>query len=105
MKSALALVMLIACPLAGFAFSGSQRARGAQVFAESGCTQCHSIRNTGGSRGPDLSNVGRRLTEDQLRRQIVNGGKVMPAFGDALQAADLTDLISYLRSCRDKKKR
>ena len=104
MKSVLTLVVLIACPLAGFAFSSSQRARGARVFAESGCTQCHSIHNTGGSRGPDLSNVGRRLTEDQLRRQIVNGSKIMPAFGDALQTTDLTDLISYLRSCRDKRR-
>jgi mono/diheme cytochrome c family protein len=39
-----------------------------------------------------------------MRRQIVEGSKVMPPFGDDLQGADLDDLIVYLHSCRDKKK-
>jgi hypothetical protein len=44
------------------------------------------------------------LKEAQMRRQIVEGSKVMPPFGDVLESTDLTDLIAYLRSCRDKKK-
>ena len=65
---------------------------------------CHSIRNEGGHKGPDLSGVGRRLKKDQMRRQIVAGSKLMPPFGDELQEADLADLLAYLQSCRDKKK-
>jgi mono/diheme cytochrome c family protein len=87
-----------------FASSRSQQEHGAAVFAASGCAHCHSIRNEGGHKGPDLSGVGRRLKTDQMRRQIVDGSKVMPPFGEDIQGADLADLLSYLRSCRDKKK-
>jgi len=88
----------------GLASSQRQREHGAAVFAASGCAHCHSIRNEGGHKGPDLSGVGRRLSKDQMLRQIVEGSKVMPPFGQDIQGADLADLLSYLRSCRDKKK-
>ena len=97
-----ALLFLFTTP--GFASSQSQREHGAAIFAASGCAHCHSIRNEGGHKGPDLSGVGRRLKADQMRRQIVDGSKVMPPFGEDIQGADLADLLSYLRSCRDKKK-
>jgi ubiquinol-cytochrome c reductase cytochrome b subunit len=99
-----AFAVPLLCLPAGFASSRSQRAHGAQVFTESGCTHCHTIRNTGGHKGPDLSGVGRRLTKDQMQHQILNGSKLMPPFAEDLQAADLADLLAYLRSCRDKKK-
>jgi mono/diheme cytochrome c family protein len=65
---------------------------------------CHTIRKSGGHTGPDLSGVGRRLTEEQMRKQIVGGSKVMPAFGGILQDAEIADLLAYLHSCRDQKK-
>jgi mono/diheme cytochrome c family protein len=100
-----ALGVLLVCTTAGFASSRSQRAHGAVVFAESGCTHCHTIRdNGGGHKGPDLSGVGIRLTEAQMRQQILTGSKVMPSFKDSLQENELADLLAYLRSCRDKKK-
>jgi hypothetical protein len=37
-----------------------------------------------------------------MRRQIVCGSKVMPAFGDDLEPGELKDLIAYLKSCREK---
>ena len=101
----LVLVMLMVCSSTGFASSRSQRAHGASVFAASGCSHCHSIRNAGGHKGPDLSGVGRRLKKDQMRRQIAGGSRLMPPFGDTLQETELADLISYLRSCRDKAKK
>jgi mono/diheme cytochrome c family protein len=85
-----------------FASSRSQRAHGAQVFADTGCTHCHSIKNVGGHKGPDLSGVGRRKSKAELEHQIVYGSKVMPAFGDDLEPGDLKDLIAYLKSCRQK---
>jgi mono/diheme cytochrome c family protein len=98
-----ALLLLLASSSAGFAFSRSQRLRGASVFAESGCMHCHTIRMNGGHKGPDLSGVGRRLTTAQMRQQILEGSKVMPSFRDELQDSELEDLLAYLRSCRDKK--
>jgi mono/diheme cytochrome c family protein len=93
---------ILAFSCLAFASSRSQKAHGAQVFADTGCTHCHSIKNVGGHRGPDLSGVGRRKTKAELERQIVFGSKVMPAFGDDLGPGDLKDLIAYLKSCRQK---
>jgi mono/diheme cytochrome c family protein len=97
--------MLMVCSTQGFAFSRNQRAHGASVFVASGCSHCHSMRNVGGHKGPDLSGVGRRLKKDQMRRQITGGSRLMPPFGDTLQEMELADLISYLRYCRDKQKK
>jgi mono/diheme cytochrome c family protein len=97
-----ALVLIPAFCLPALSSSRSQRARGAAVFAASGCQHCHSIRNTGGHKGPDLSGVGRTKKKAAMRTQIVYGSKVMPAFGDDLSKPELNDLLAYLRSCRDK---
>jgi ubiquinol-cytochrome c reductase cytochrome b subunit len=93
-----------ALALSSFAFASSsiQRTHGAAVFSESGCQHCHSIGGVGGHKGPDLSGVGRRKSKAALRQQIVFGSKVMPAFGDDLEQGDLKDLITYLKSCRQK---
>jgi mono/diheme cytochrome c family protein len=93
---------ILTCSCFAFASSRSQKAHGAQVFADTGCTHCHSIRNVGGHKGPDLSGVGRRKSKAELEHQIVFGSKVMPAFGDDLEPGDLKDLIAYLKSCRQK---
>jgi mono/diheme cytochrome c family protein len=85
--------------------SNDPRVRGEHVFADSGCQQCHTIRHNGGKKGPDLSGVGRRLNETQIRTQILNGGKQMPSFADVLQSTEANDLVAYLYSLRDKEKK
>jgi mono/diheme cytochrome c family protein len=87
------------------ASSKSQRAHGAELFASSGCQHCHTIRNVGGTKGPNLSSVGRTKSEEAIRAQVVNGSKIMPAFGDVLQPSELDDVVAYLRSCKDKPKK
>jgi len=82
-----------------------QRARGALVFADTGCRHCHTIRNVGGTKGPDLSGVGRRRSEGQIRAQVIEGSKTMPPFGEVLKESELDDLVAYLHSCRDKTKK
>jgi mono/diheme cytochrome c family protein len=99
---ALIAASIVTCSCFAFASSRSQRAHGAQVFADTGCQHCHSIRNVGGHKGPDLSGVGRRKSKAALQQQIVYGDKFMPAFGDDLEPGDLKDLIAYLKSCRQK---
>lgn len=83
---------------------GERRVHGASVFAEVGCQHCHTIQNVGGKKGPDLSGVGRRLDDAQLRKQILEGGKQMPSFADILRESETDDLVLYLQSCRKKEK-
>jgi mono/diheme cytochrome c family protein len=97
-------VVVLLKPFSCIASTRSQREHGSSVFLSSGCAHCHSIRNEGGHKGPDLSGVGRRMKSQQMRQQIVGGSKRMPPFGDELQEPELKDLIAYLRSCRDKKR-
>ena len=106
LRSALLLSFAIASSTWALAASPrEQQARGATVFAENGCQHCHSIRNNGGTKGPNLSGVGRRLSEAQIRSQILQGGREMPSFADILQQSETDDLVAYLRSCRDKKEK
>jgi mono/diheme cytochrome c family protein len=106
LRSALFLSLTLALSFPAHAGSSAeQRARGAKVFADNGCAHCHTIRRQGGDKGPDLSGVGRRLKEDQIRTQILKGGQTMPPFADVLQKSETEDLVAYLRSLRDKQKK
>ncbi len=46
-------------------------ARGARIYAESMCIQCHRFAGAGGANGPDLSGVGRRFARADLLRAIL----------------------------------
>ena len=50
----------------------------------------------GGQRGPDLDRVAVELTEDQLIRQVIQGGGNMPAYGKNLSPAETTALVAFL---------
>ncbi|WP_263368319.1 c-type cytochrome [Edaphobacter bradus] len=100
-----ALAACLTCLAAQPAQANDPRTRGALAFSENGCTRCHAIRHNGGTKGPDLSGVGRRRSDAQIRTQIIEGGKQMPPFGDVLQDSELDDLVTYLHSCRDKTKK
>ena len=80
--------------------SSAARDRGAQLFATKGCTHCHGKEGVGGGKGPDLQLVRKRLNAPAITRQIHDGGKEMPAFGESLTPAQIEDLVSYLRSKR-----
>src|ERR1700758_5348521 len=58
--------------------------QGALVFQVKQCRNCHSLGDTGGQRGPALDSVAVRLTQDQLIRQVIQGGGNMPAYGNNL---------------------
>ena len=98
-----ALLLIFALPV--FASSKQQRSRGAALFSSSGCQHCHTIGNTGGHRGPNLSGVGRIAKKSAIHDQIVHGSQVMPEYGDVLEQQEIADLIAYLRSCRAKPKK
>ena len=50
----------------------------------------------GGQRGPALDSVAVRLTQDQLIRQVIQGGGNMPAYGKNLSPAETTALVAFL---------
>ena len=52
----------------------------------------------GGKRGPALDAVAVRLTQDQLIRQVIQGGGNMPAYGKNLSPAQTTALVAFLES-------
>ena len=72
--------------------------QGALVFQAKQCRNCHSIGESGGQRGPTLDSVAVRLTEDQLIRQVIQGGGNMPAYGNNLSPAETTALVAFLET-------
>jgi ubiquinol-cytochrome c reductase cytochrome b subunit len=74
--------------------------QGALVFQGKQCRNCHAIGGTGGKRGPALDTIGTTLTQDQLVRQVIQGGGNMPAFGNNLNPAETTALVSFLQTLR-----
>jgi len=82
------------------AANSKAKARGAEVFATHGCAHCHGPAGVGGIKGPDLQLVRKRMNKEQIRHQIHDGGKSMPAYGDMLTSPQINDLIAYLRAKR-----
>jgi len=89
-------------------FSGNQNAiAGANLFAESGCTNCHTYLGTGNSNlgAPDLSaegakNKGVQFQIDHLKcPSCVNPGSPMPAFA-ALGTDNLRKLAAFLEASK-----
>jgi len=71
---------------------------GALVFQAKQCHNCHSLDDMGGKRGPALDRVALRLTQDQLIRQVIQGGGNMPAYGKNLSPAETTALVAFLET-------
>jgi mono/diheme cytochrome c family protein len=99
---ALVLVLLALAVPTARASSRKQREHGAELFNANGCLHCHMMGKAGGNKGPNLAGVGRKVKSATMRKQIVEGGKGMPPFGNILEPQELDDLIAYLRSCRTK---
>jgi ubiquinol-cytochrome c reductase cytochrome b subunit len=72
--------------------------QGALVFQLKQCHNCHSLGYEGGKRGPALDNVALVQTQDQLIRQVIQGGGNMPAYGKNLSPAETTALVAFLRT-------
>jgi ubiquinol-cytochrome c reductase cytochrome b subunit len=87
-------------PVPGRFLSGTTalQRQGALVFQVKQCRNCHSLGEVGGQRGPALDSVAVRLTQDQLIRQVIQGGGNMPAYGKNLSPAETTALVAFLET-------
>lgn len=95
-------------------------ARGKELFwgENVGCFRCHAVRGTGGTRGPDLTNVALRAgervpgrTAEQYLLEKISAGMtyqfkvpeyapMMPPFGQLLPEDQIEDLVAYLLSLK-----
>jgi len=76
--------------------------KGAIVFQNKQCRNCHSLGGEGGERGPALDAVATRLTKDELVRQVIQGGGNMPAYGKKLSPAETEALVEFMATLRPK---
>ena len=74
--------------------------QGALVLQDKQCRNCHSIGGSGGQRGPALDSIASHMTEDQIIRQILQGGGNMPAYGNALNPSETKALMRFLMTLR-----
>jgi ubiquinol-cytochrome c reductase cytochrome b subunit len=72
--------------------------QGALVFQVKQCRNCHALGGSGGDRGPALDTVAVRLTQDQLIRQVIQGGGNMPTYGKNLSPPETTALVAFLQT-------
>jgi ubiquinol-cytochrome c reductase cytochrome b subunit len=83
--------------------STPRQLQGAVVFQNKDCRNCHALEGSGGTRGPDLTDVGARLTSGQLIDQVSNGtpgGGNMPAYGKQIGPDEMAALVDFLVSLR-----
>jgi ubiquinol-cytochrome c reductase cytochrome b subunit len=73
---------------------------GALVLQEKQCRDCHSLGGQGGLRGPALDSIATRMTEDQITRQVLQGGGNMPSYGNALNPSETNALVHFLLTLR-----
>ena len=70
------------------------------LFTDKGCAHCHGPEAAGTDKAPDLRTLGHRMKVDEIRHQIVDGGKEMPAFGEALTPEETDALVAWVHSLK-----
>jgi len=90
----------------GGAKGSAAAARGKTVFEKS-CAVCHYADSDAKKIGPGLKGLSKRgtfsvnnnkVTEENLKAWIENGDALMPPFKDSLEAAQIKDLIAYVKT-------
>jgi mono/diheme cytochrome c family protein len=74
--------------------------RGAQLFRNGRCKECHTIKGKGGAAGPNLTFIGGKRSREYIIEQIKNPkshnpNSEMPSF-NTLPEQDINDLADYL---------
>jgi len=81
-------------------------ARGKEVF-EKKCGLCHFADSDAKKIGPGLKGIGKRgtftvnnskVTDESLKTWIENGDSLMPPFKEALEEAQIKDVVAYVKT-------
>lgn len=67
----------------------------AETIYKAQCIACHAADLSGGV-GPNLTDVGARLSADEISTRIHNGGGGMPAFKGTLTDDQINTLVNWL---------
>ena len=80
---------------------GNTATSGKDIFTAN-CGSCHTLKDAGtsGTVGPDLDQL--KPAEARVKRQVTNGGAVMPAFKGTLTAAQIDAVAKYVSSVAGK---
>ncbi|WP_240419452.1 c-type cytochrome [Paenibacillus periandrae] len=65
------------------------------MLYKANCISCHGDKLEG-TLGPNLQQVGPRLSKEQIAAKVQNGGGSMPAFKGKLKDADVESLVEWL---------
>jgi mono/diheme cytochrome c family protein len=109
LMTVVSLVMLALLGAAAVARAGrpADDDAGKKVF-ESNCIACHGPDGSGTPTGqslmaPDLrSDAVQKLSDDDLKKQVLEGKNNMPPFKDVLSAADVQAVVAYVRTFAKK---
>ncbi len=91
---------------AGSKGSSAAAARGKGIFEKS-CAVCHYADSDAKKIGPGLKGLSKRGTfsvnnnkvnDENLKAWIENGDSLMPPFKDSLEAAQIKDIIAYVKT-------
>jgi mono/diheme cytochrome c family protein len=89
----------------GSAAAGSA-VKGKEVFDKK-CSVCHYADSDAKKIGPGLKGLGKRgtftvnnnkVTDESLKTWIENGDNLMPPFKDVLDAAQIKDVVAYVKT-------
>jgi ubiquinol-cytochrome c reductase cytochrome b subunit len=69
---------------------------GSRVFYERGCQYCHRVLDRGGDYGPDLTDVGKRLSPETIVVRTLTGVGEMPAYRGILTDQELELILAFL---------
>jgi mono/diheme cytochrome c family protein len=91
---------------AGGGATAAAAARGKEVFDKK-CGVCHYADSDAKKIGPGLKGIGKRgtftvnnnkVTDEALKTWIENGDNLMPPFKEALDAAQIKDVVAYVKT-------
>jgi mono/diheme cytochrome c family protein len=107
-RPALVFVLaIVALALAGCSGGGKRESQGssdtgAAVFADAGCGDCHALSAAGsnGTAGPSLDTL--KPNAERVKRQVVSGGRGMPAFGGRLTDDEIAAVAAYVAQAAAK---
>lgn len=76
--------------------SSGDATAGKAVFTSAGCSGCHTLKDAGatGTVGPNLDQL--KPSEARVRKQVIHGGAIMPAFAGKLSSKQIDDVAAYV---------